>query len=72
MTSTSPLKSFGTSYLSLIYSDDDGVTWSDPVDLNKEVKSDWMKFLGTGPGRGIQIKNGQHAGRLVFPVYLTN
>lgn len=72
MTSTSPLKVLGTSFLSLVYSDDDGVTWSDPVDLNKDVKVDWMRFLGTGPGVGMQVKNGDHAGRLVFPVYLTN
>ena len=72
LTSTSPLKVFGTSYLSLIHSDDDGKTWSKPIDLNKEVKSDWMKFLGTGPGRGHQIKNGKYAGRIVFPIYLTN
>lgn len=72
MTSTSPLKVLGTSFLSLLYSDDDGVTWSDPIDLNKEVKSDWMKFLGAGPGKGLQVKNGPYAGRLVFPVYLTN
>ncbi len=31
-----------------------------------------MKFLGTGPGAGIQIENGQYAGRIVFPVYYTN
>ncbi|ATD54786.1 sialidase domain-containing protein [Clostridium chauvoei] len=70
--SNSPLKVMGTSFLSLIYSDDEGETWSDPIDLNKQVKSDWMRFLGTGPGRGHQIKTGNYAGRLVFPVYLTN
>lgn len=70
--SNSPLKVMGTSFLSLIYSDDDGQTWSDPIDLNKEVKTDWMKFLGTGPGKGHQIKTGRYAGRLLFPVYLTN
>lgn len=72
LTSTSPLKVLGTSYLSLIYSDDDGKTWSKPIDLNKDVKADWMKFLGTGPGRGHQIKNGEYAGRIIFPIYLTN
>lgn len=72
LTRTSPLKVMGTSYLSLIHSDDDGKTWSKPIDLNKDVKSDWMRFLGTGPGRGHQIKNGKYAGRLVFPIYLTN
>ena len=70
--SNSPLKVMGTSFLSLIYSDDDGQTWSDPIDLNKEVKTDWMRFLGTGPGKGHQIKTGRYAGRLLFPVYLTN
>lgn len=72
LTSTSPLKVLGTSFLSLIYSDDDGKTWSKPTDLNKDVKADWMRFLGTGPGRGHQIKNGKYEGRLVFPIYLTN
>ncbi|WP_052356664.1 sialidase domain-containing protein [[Clostridium] dakarense] len=72
LTSTSPLKVMGTSFLSLIYSDDDGKTWSKPIDLNKDVKADWMRFLGTGPGRGHQIENGKYTGRLVFPVYLTN
>ncbi|MGL5379780.1 sialidase domain-containing protein [Clostridium sp.] len=72
LTSTSPLKVLGTSYLSLIHSDDDGKTWSKPIDLNKDVKVDWMRFLGTGPGRGHQIENGKYAGRIVFPVYLTN
>ncbi|MGL5244061.1 MAG: sialidase domain-containing protein, partial [Sarcina sp.] len=67
LTNTSPLKVFGTSYLALIYSDDDGKTWSKPRDLNPETKAEWMKFMGTGPGRGIQIKNGAHVGRLVFP-----
>ena len=61
-----------TSYLWLISSDDDGETWSDPVCLNGQVKADWMVFLGTGPGVGIQIQNGSHSGRLVFPVYYTN
>lgn len=61
-----------TSYLWLMSSDDDGATWSDPVCLNGQVKQDWMVFLGTGPGVGIQIKNGEHKGRLVFPVYYTN
>ena len=48
------------------------LTWSKPIDLNKDVKADWMRFLGTGPGRGHQIKNGKYEGRLVFPIYLTN
>lgn len=61
-----------TSYLWLTSSDDDGATWSNPICLNGQVKKDWMVFLGTGPGVGIQIRHGDHQGRLVFPVYYTN
>lgn len=57
-----------TSYLWLTYSDDDGKTWSNPVDINKQVKEDWMVFLGAGPGRGLQLENG----RLMFSVYSAN
>ncbi|MET7282109.1 exo-alpha-sialidase [Kribbella sp. NPDC005582] len=57
-----------TSFLKLLFSDDDGVTWSTAADLNQQVKAPWMKFLGTGPGNGVQLRNG----RLVFPVYYSN
>ncbi|MFS0839755.1 exo-alpha-sialidase [Paenibacillus sp. 1P03SA] len=66
------LHEYGTSYLQLIQSTDDGLTWSAPVDLNAQVKAGWMKFMGTGPGNGIAIGSGPYAGRLVFPVYYTN
>ena len=57
-----------TTYLWMVYSDDDGATWSDPVDITPQVKKDWMLFLGTGPGVGIQLDNGN----LVVPVYHSN
>ncbi|MEG2291707.1 MAG: sialidase domain-containing protein [Clostridium sp.] len=66
------LKAFGTSYLALISSDDDGITWSEPEIVSGQFKKEWMSFLGTGPGNGIQINNGDHAGRLIFPVYYLN
>ncbi|MGL5380934.1 sialidase domain-containing protein [Clostridium sp.] len=69
---SSPLKAYGTAYLTIIESGDEGATWSEPKIVSGGIKKDWMKFIGTGPGRGIQIKNGEHAGRLVFPLYYTN
>ena len=57
-----------TSYIWLMHSDDDGKTWSIPKDITPQIKKDWMKFIGTGPGVGIQLENG----KLVFPVYHTN
>ena len=57
-----------TSYIWLMHSDDDGKTWSIPKDITPQIKKDWMKFIGTGPGVGIQLENG----KLVFPIYHTN
>ncbi len=61
-----------TSYLYLIYSDDEGKTWSNPINLNAQVKSDDQSFMGVCPGRGIQIKNGKYSGRLIFMTYYLN
>ena len=69
---SAPLQILKTCYLWLTYSDDNGQTWSNPVNISGMVKEDWMKFCGTGPGFGIEIQNGEHAGRLVFPIYYTN
>lgn len=54
------------------YSDDDGKTWSAPRDITPGLRKDWMKFLGTGPGTGIVLRNGPHKGRILIPVYTTN
>jgi sialidase-1 len=62
-----------TSFLQIIHSNDDGKTWSEPVDLNLQVKESWMKFIGSGPGIGIQMtKSEKYKGRLVFPIYFSN
>ncbi len=63
-------KVYPTIYITMIYSDDQGKTWSDPIILNKQVKSDTQKWLINGPGRGLQIKNGKYKGRLVIPTYI--
>jgi sialidase-1 len=47
----------------LMKSDDDGLTWSAPIDITTRVKqADWT-WYATGPGVGIQTTNG----RLVIP-----
>jgi sialidase-1 len=58
--------------LELRFSDDDGATWSDAIDLeasNPALRPAGVDFLA-GPGNGIQLTRGPHAGRLVFAVYL--
>ena len=50
--------------LVLSYSDDDGATWSDPIDITNEAATgeNW-RILFQGPGCGIATRGGQ----LVFP-----
>lgn len=67
-----PFRVANTSYLWMSYSDDDGKTWSAPRDITPGIRKDWMKFLGTGPGTGIVLRNGPHKGRILIPVYTTN
>lgn len=56
-------------------SDDDGATWTDPVEITGAFEQfrpeyDW-KVLATGPAHGIQLTRGDYAGRLVVPVWLS-
>ncbi len=60
------------SHLLMITSDDDGATWSEPIDITAQVKADWMCFLGTGPGNAIQLSAPEHAGRILAPVYYSH
>lgn len=61
-------KVYPTTYLGMKFSDDGGKTWSS-LQLLNTLKSDAEKILVTGPGTGVQIQNGDYAGRLVVPVY---
>lgn len=49
------------------YSDDDGKTWSTPVDITDQAKRDDWRWYATGPGHALQITGGPHAGRIVVP-----
>lgn len=51
----------------LCYSDDDGKTWSEPENMNETCRDTSWGWYATGPGFGIQMKNGPHKGRLVIP-----
>lgn len=50
------------------YSDDDGATWSQPKDVTAEVKRAEATSVASGPGIGIELKHGNHTGRLIMPM----
>lgn len=53
-----------TPQLMLARSDDDGRTWSEPINVTKQVKDPSWCFLLQGPGRGITMSDGT----LVFAI----
>ena len=52
-----------TGQFMLVYSDDDGVTWSNPRNITKQIKKPEWRFVLQGPGNGITMRDGT----LVFP-----
>lgn len=63
-----PLELRKVSHILVTHSDDDGKTWQNLRMLNKEIKEDYMRFMGVSPSRGYELDNG----RLVFPAYFTD
>ena len=53
-----------TAQLMLAKSEDDGKTWSQPINITPQVKDPSWYFLLQGPGRGITMTDGT----LVFPI----
>ena len=51
----------------LITSDDDGASWSKPREITTQVKRAKATTVTSGPGIGIQLRHGKHAGRILFP-----
>ena len=47
-----------TGQLMLVRSDDDGVTWSDPINITRQVKRPEWCFILQGPGKGITMRDG--------------
>ncbi len=52
----------------LIWSDDDGRTWSEPREVTRQMRRETAIAVGS-PGVGIQLTRGSHAGRILFPNY---
>jgi len=52
----------------LIYSDDDGRSWSEPREISKSIRGSESIHIGS-PGRGIQLTSGEYEGRVIVPLY---
>jgi sialidase-1 len=61
------LKGVATRQVYVQRSANSGATWTTPVDITAQVKTSWMRWYATGPGRGVAVSQGAHAGRLVIP-----
>ncbi len=48
-------------------SEDNGATWSSPLEFTAAVKAEDWTWYATGPGAGIQIERGPHKGRMIVP-----
>ncbi len=50
------------------FSDDDGKSWSDPVDVTRQTKrAQRVTSVASGPGVGIVLRRGEHKGRILMP-----
>lgn len=52
----------------VVWSDDDGKSWSHPREITKDVKSETTQSDASGPGNAIELERGSHKGRFVFPL----
>lgn len=57
------MKPTETGQFVLVKSTDDGLTWSEPVNITEQIKDPGWQLLFQGPGRGITLDDGT----LVFP-----
>ena len=59
------LESEDTRRVYLLSSNDNGETWSKPEEITSAVKLPEWTWYATGPGSGLQLTRGPHAGRLM-------
>lgn len=57
----------GPTTIAYITSDNEGRSWSKPVDVTAALKPDIATTTASGPGIGIQLTKGPKAGRLILP-----
>lgn len=63
------LKCFFTTHLFMRTSDDNGKTWSAPIDVSAQIKMQNEAFLGICPGRGFVTTLPDGTERIIFMVY---
>jgi len=51
----------------MTYSDDEGISWAEPVEMSSCCKNPDWGWYATGPGVGIQLKSEEFRNRLVIP-----
>jgi sialidase-1 len=57
----------GPTKIAYITSDNEGRSWSKPVDVTTALKPEIATTTASGPGIGIQLTKGPKAGRLIIP-----
>ncbi len=60
-------QSVDTRRVYLLYSDDNGQTWSEPREITSSVKLEDWTWYATGPCHATQLQTGEHKGRIVVP-----
>ena len=64
------LQVFNTNHIVEIYSYDDGRTWNMGKLVTRQFRPVDSRYTLVAPGRSIQIRAGEHAGRIVVPTYM--
>lgn len=60
-------KSIDTRRVFVIYSEDDGLTWSEPKEITSSAKLPEWTWYATGPCHAIQLQKGRYKSRIVVP-----
>ena len=64
------LQVFNTNHIVEIYSYDDGQTWNMGKLVTRQFRPVDSRYTLIAPGRSIQVRAGEHAGRIVVPTYM--